>query len=280
MSFLQAHGALLTEDDMARFNGFVLGVGLAAITACAGAPVAEAPDRQASANSTLDQLRQDRSAAGRDRLAKYLYQVVSDTQAQVPAGTTREALGTEGINAAVAAAAAGADLNGWVAVAYWLQIPVSFDATEAAAVTCKLSAARPTVELIGEACGDLLQRRGDSPGAMGSWRRAIDAASQRADAMRLINNVLQVSVNPERDLWGVSTTLIAQARMSQEHQRQYGICVAECDTTGVGCVAHPASPGVGIGYGGLFAAAASRGAANLCVVQLFACHKNCGTYLQ
>ena len=27
-------------------------------------------------------------------------------------------------------------------------------------------------------------------------------------------------------------------------------------------------------------AAASRGAANLCVVQLFACHKNCGTYLQ
>ena len=187
---------------MARNNGIVLGVCLAVFSACAGAPVGGVGGED-RLGSQLEQLRQDRSPAGRDALAKYLYRMVSDAHAALPPGATREALYAEGVGAAIAAAEGGSDLNRWVGLSYWLQVPGPFDALTAAAAACQASDARPAVELLAEECGDFLERKGDLPSAAAAWRRATDDASQRADALRTIDKILRISRYPERDLSGV-----------------------------------------------------------------------------
>ena len=264
---------------MARYNGFVLGAVLVAITACAGARVAAPGVNEVDLPvSQLDRLRQDPSPGGRDALAKYLYQIVSDAWAPIPPGTSREALFAEGVNAAIAAARGAGDLNGWVGLAYWLQLPGSFDTSAAAGVACQESDAQPKVELIAEVCGDLLQRKGDLPGAMATWRRAISDSSKRADVMRVVNKVIQISLNPEQDLGGVSPILIAQARQTHEQQRQYDTCLASCTTMAVGCLSgsNQSQPVLG---GSVWMVAASRGSSGNCGNLAGSCAYTCRSYL-
>ncbi|MHB1845513.1 MAG: hypothetical protein ACYCWW_11850 [Deltaproteobacteria bacterium] len=79
-----------------------------------------------------------------------------------------------------------------------------------------------------------------------------------------------MSLNPERDLDGVSPQLVEQARIWQEHQRQYSICVADCSARQAECYTDAT----------MLRQAGAYSSGTLCVTEQNACAGQCGAYLQ
>ena len=134
-------------------------------------------------------------------------------------GIDPNAVRAQGIKDVLAAAAGMPDSAGvWREVAAWDQLG-GFDALGGAQVACAVAEREPRKQEVNELCGDLRKESGDVPGAVRAWRRAMEDAPARQDKVRLIVKIDRSSAVPERDLAGISPTLLREARTREATQQ-------------------------------------------------------------
>ncbi len=243
-------------------------IGLWMALVATGCATAQGGREASGSEAQLEALRADRSAKGQEALAQLLYRGLADGSLRPERlGTSRDALYTEGLRAAIAAAEASGDPASFVALVYWQRLPGPFDAAAAAAAACQASAAKPAAPLLAEECGDFLAIGGDARAAVPHWRQAIAEATRQPDILRLIVDILRVSIDPLRDLAGIPEELVRRARDSEERDRRYGYCLATCEARQDSCLVSP-----------LRNFARRLGSPSGCAVAYAACAGACGSY--
>ncbi|MHB1844067.1 MAG: tetratricopeptide repeat protein [Deltaproteobacteria bacterium] len=96
----------------------------------------------------------------------------------------------------------------------------SFDLAGGAKVACPAFKEQPRRTGAGMLCGDCRRDQGDAQGAVSAWRRAIELAADRTEAVALVERIDRASASPEHDLVGVSPSIVQQARTQEQQQAQ------------------------------------------------------------